>query len=162
LSIALEQLQEPLALEEEQVQLEKVKQAVNRLKQEVKQLRNLVRECQPLQIKFDKERDQIPDSCTPPQKLITHFPINTSDKEIQSNLEQVSPLAQTSSEYNPCVIRIHEYATEVFEDPNIAWDWLKQPNRALGGAIPLQLLATNEGTEQVETILDRIDYGVYS
>jgi putative toxin-antitoxin system antitoxin component (TIGR02293 family) len=60
------------------------------------------------------------------------------------------------------IIAVHRYATEVFEDSDIAWDWLKSPNRALGGAIPLQLLETAEGTEQVETILGRIDYGVYS
>jgi putative toxin-antitoxin system antitoxin component (TIGR02293 family) len=57
---------------------------------------------------------------------------------------------------------VHEHATDVFEDSDIAWDWLKTPNRALGGEIPLQRLETDEGSQQVETILGRIEYGVYS
>ena len=40
--------------------------------------------------------------------------------------------------------------------------WLQTPNRALGGAIPLDLLNTDLGAEEVVTILDGIARGVYS
>ena len=40
--------------------------------------------------------------------------------------------------------------------------WLQKPNRALGGAIPIDLLSSDLGADQVETILGRIEYGVYS
>ncbi len=40
--------------------------------------------------------------------------------------------------------------------------WLKRPNRALGGVIPLDLLDSDLGALQVEQILGRISHGVYS
>ena len=41
-------------------------------------------------------------------------------------------------------------------------DWLRQPNRALGGVTPLSCLDTEPGRRQVEAILYRISYGIYS
>jgi putative toxin-antitoxin system antitoxin component (TIGR02293 family) len=40
--------------------------------------------------------------------------------------------------------------------------WLKRPNRGLNGHVPVDLLDTDTGTEQVVELLDRIEYGVYS
>lgn len=40
--------------------------------------------------------------------------------------------------------------------------WLKTPNRALGGDVPLDLLDTDIGARQVEEILLRLDYGIFS
>jgi putative toxin-antitoxin system antitoxin component (TIGR02293 family) len=40
--------------------------------------------------------------------------------------------------------------------------WLHQPNRALGGEVPLRELDTDLGSRQVEEILVRIEYGIYS
>lgn len=57
--------------------------------------------------------------------------------------------------------RIEAYAAEVFEDEDLAADWLKTPNRALGEK-PLDLLDTDAGTGRVERLLTRIEYGVYS
>jgi putative toxin-antitoxin system antitoxin component (TIGR02293 family) len=53
-------------------------------------------------------------------------------------------------------------AVEVLDDADKAVHWLTTPNRALGGVVPMTLLDTPEGREQVETILGRIEYGVYS
>ena len=50
----------------------------------------------------------------------------------------------------------------MLEDRDNAGRWLQKPNRALGGVAPLDLLSSDLGAEQVETILVRIDYGVYS
>lgn len=58
--------------------------------------------------------------------------------------------------------RVTAVADDVLEAPKIAGEWLRTPNRALGGAAPIDLLGTDLGAEQVETILVRIDYGVYS
>jgi putative toxin-antitoxin system antitoxin component (TIGR02293 family) len=59
----------------------------------------------------------------------------------------------------PCIAA---RAEEVFEDPQVARNWLKRPNRALVGEIPLELLDTETGAQQVDGILTRIEYGVYS
>ena len=53
-------------------------------------------------------------------------------------------------------------AIDVLGDRQKAAHWLISPNRALGGETPLNLLDTSAGAHEVETILDRIEYGVYS
>lgn len=53
-------------------------------------------------------------------------------------------------------------ASEVFEDTDAAVDWLKSPNRALGGVTPLSLLDTDLGAESVADVLGRIEHGVFS
>jgi putative toxin-antitoxin system antitoxin component (TIGR02293 family) len=60
------------------------------------------------------------------------------------------------------LITAYEHATEVLENSDSAWNWLKKPNRALGGAIPIKLLETESGTEKVYAVLNRIQYGGYS
>lgn len=40
--------------------------------------------------------------------------------------------------------------------------WLKTPNRALGGEMPLDLLDTDIGARQVEEVLLRLNYGIFS
>jgi putative toxin-antitoxin system antitoxin component (TIGR02293 family) len=60
------------------------------------------------------------------------------------------------------VARIAAGAEDVLETREKAGRWLQKPNRALGGAVPLELLRSDLGAEQVATILVRIDHGVYS
>jgi putative toxin-antitoxin system antitoxin component (TIGR02293 family) len=52
-------------------------------------------------------------------------------------------------------------AEEVFADKEIAHDWLRSYNRALG-AKPMDLLDTQAGAEEIENVLGRIEHGVYS
>jgi putative toxin-antitoxin system antitoxin component (TIGR02293 family) len=40
--------------------------------------------------------------------------------------------------------------------------WLKSPNRALGGEVPLDLLDTEIGASQVDEVLLRLNYGIFS
>jgi putative toxin-antitoxin system antitoxin component (TIGR02293 family) len=58
--------------------------------------------------------------------------------------------------------RVTAVAEDVLETREIATEWLRAPNGALGSVAPIDLLGTDLGAEQVETILVRIDYGVYS
>ena len=58
--------------------------------------------------------------------------------------------------------RIKPHLSRTFHDIHEGMDWLKQPNPALGGAVPYDLLSTDEGFQQVDDILTRIEYGVYS
>jgi putative toxin-antitoxin system antitoxin component (TIGR02293 family) len=57
---------------------------------------------------------------------------------------------------------IQARAIEVLENERKAMHWLRTPNRALQGAVPMTLLDTPAGKEEVLTILGRIEYGVYS
>jgi putative toxin-antitoxin system antitoxin component (TIGR02293 family) len=53
-------------------------------------------------------------------------------------------------------------AEEVLASPEQAMTWLRRAQPGLGGAVPLDLLATQAGADEVETLLRRIDYGVYT
>ena len=58
--------------------------------------------------------------------------------------------------------RVARRAAEVFEKRELALDWLKRPNRTLGGTRPLDLLDTDIGAENVHDVLGRVEHGVFS
>ncbi len=53
-------------------------------------------------------------------------------------------------------------AVEVFESRENARRWLNSPQVGLGGAVPLEYAETEVGAREVEDLLGRIEYGVYS
>ena len=57
---------------------------------------------------------------------------------------------------------VYTLACEVLEDDEAAVRWLRAPQEALGGAIPLELAATDVGTRAVEALLARMEHGVYT
>jgi putative toxin-antitoxin system antitoxin component (TIGR02293 family) len=58
--------------------------------------------------------------------------------------------------------RLMGLATQVMESPENARLWLSMPKLGLGGAVPLQYAETEFGAREVEDLLGRIEYGVYS
>jgi putative toxin-antitoxin system antitoxin component (TIGR02293 family) len=58
--------------------------------------------------------------------------------------------------------RLLEHATNVFGHVEKARAWLKFPQRGLGGAVPLDYAETEVGAREVDNLLGRIDYGVYT
>lgn len=58
--------------------------------------------------------------------------------------------------------RLAAQGADVLGDKEKAATWLRRPNRALGGKIPLELLDSDIGVRQVEEVLGRIEHGVYS
>lgn len=58
--------------------------------------------------------------------------------------------------------RLYALATEVLEDDGAALRWLRSPQRALSGAVPLERAATDAGAREVEQLLGRLEHGVYS
>jgi putative toxin-antitoxin system antitoxin component (TIGR02293 family) len=53
-------------------------------------------------------------------------------------------------------------ATDLFGDAEKARAWLKHPQYGLGGAVPLDYAETEIGAREVENLLGRMKYGVYS
>jgi putative toxin-antitoxin system antitoxin component (TIGR02293 family) len=53
-------------------------------------------------------------------------------------------------------------AVEVMESEENARHWLTSPQVGLGGAVPLEYAETEVGAREVEDLLGRIEYGVYS
>jgi len=60
------------------------------------------------------------------------------------------------------VIRLAEEAEAAFGNAEFARKWLSCPNPALRYRIPIEMAKTDSGAREVETILLRIAYGVFS
>lgn len=58
--------------------------------------------------------------------------------------------------------RLLGQALKVFGGPGAANLWLNSPQVGLGGALPLDYARTELGAREVENLLGRIEYGVYS
>jgi putative toxin-antitoxin system antitoxin component (TIGR02293 family) len=61
------------------------------------------------------------------------------------------------------VLHLHRAALRTFDDDaQKANVWLRSPNRALSGEIPLNLIVTSTGARLVEDALLRIEHGVFT
>jgi putative toxin-antitoxin system antitoxin component (TIGR02293 family) len=61
------------------------------------------------------------------------------------------------------VLHLHRTAMHTFDDDTEkANGWLRSPNRALSGEIPLDLIVTSTGARLGEDALLRIEHGVYT
>jgi putative toxin-antitoxin system antitoxin component (TIGR02293 family) len=60
------------------------------------------------------------------------------------------------------IARVCGYALEIFGTKEKASKWLHTPNKALKDKVPFDLLQTDLGARLVQTILGRIDHGIYS
>jgi putative toxin-antitoxin system antitoxin component (TIGR02293 family) len=58
--------------------------------------------------------------------------------------------------------RLMGRAIEVMETQDKARQWLTSPQFGLGGAVPLEYAETELGAREVENLLGRIEYGVYT
>ena len=58
--------------------------------------------------------------------------------------------------------RLFEHAKKVFGNVEKARAWLKHPQYGLGNAVPLDYASTEIGAREVENLLGRIEYGVYT
>lgn len=58
--------------------------------------------------------------------------------------------------------KILSIAEEALEGTANAGTWLRRAQPGLGGRVPLELLVTQAGADEVETLLRRIDHGIYT
>lgn len=83
-------------------------------------------------------------------------------RTLTRRLTQASPLTPAESDRTVRIARVYANAVEMIGDEEKAIEWLRTPNRALGGERPLDQLDTDMGARSVEDVLGRIAYGVYS
>ena len=55
-----------------------------------------------------------------------------------------------------------EAANKLFDNGELARNWLNLPNPALKNRVPIDLAETDSGAREVEAILSRIAYGDYT
>ncbi len=60
------------------------------------------------------------------------------------------------------IARIFKLAEDVLENQDAAKHWLHRAQTGLNERIPFELLRTEAGTKEVEELLYRIEYGIYS
>jgi len=77
-------------------------------------------------------------------------------------LSQHSRLSAAESDRTMRLARVYATAVEMIGSKEKAVEWLRTPNRALAGERPLDQLDTDLGAREVEDVLGRIAYGVYS
>lgn len=88
--------------------------------------------------------------------------VGISERTLSRRLSNGSKLSVQESDRTMRVARVMAKATDIFGNAGKAAHWLKTPNRVMEGETPLSLLDTDAGVKWVETILGRIDYGIYS
>ena len=86
---------------------------------------------------------------------VLHTPVRTLARRRQDRKLQA---AESDRLYR--LARVAGQAVAVFGSEEPAVQWLRRPNRALGGETPLHLLDTEIGTRQVEDVLGRLEFGV--
>jgi putative toxin-antitoxin system antitoxin component (TIGR02293 family) len=93
-------------------------------------------------------------------EVTSHFGI--SQRTLTRRVAQHSRLTAAESDRTVRLAQVFANAAETLGSEEKATQWLKAPNRALGGERPLDQLDTDPGAREVEDVLGRIAYGVYS
>lgn len=86
------------------------------------------------------------------------IPLRTLTRRMASD----SRLTPAESDRTVRLAQVFATAAETLGSTEQAAEWLKTPNRALRGGAPLDQLDTDPGVREVEDVLGRIAYGVYS
>jgi len=84
--------------------------------------------------------------------------LDLSPRSLQRRRHQ-GRLARYESDRLYRLARIVALAKRYIGDEETAARWLRRPNRALGGHIPLELIDTELGSRAVEHVLGRIAFG---
>jgi putative toxin-antitoxin system antitoxin component (TIGR02293 family) len=119
-------------------------------------LAGLVREGLPVKALFllaermDLRQAEISEKIGIPQRTLTR------------RLAQHARLTAAESDRTVRLAQVFATAAETLGTEEKAAQWLKTPNRALRGGRPLDQLDTDPGVREVEDVLGRISYGVYS
>lgn len=88
--------------------------------------------------------------------------VGISDRTLSRRMASESRLSMEESDRMLRLARVFAMTEDTLGSAEKAARWLQKPNLALGGDVPLELLDTDTGTRMVETILNRIEYGIYS
>jgi putative toxin-antitoxin system antitoxin component (TIGR02293 family) len=88
--------------------------------------------------------------------------IGIPQRTLTRRLQQHSRLTAGESDRTVRLAQVFNAVVETLGSEDKATQWLKTPNRALRGGRPLDQLDTDPGVREVEEVLGRIAYGVYS
>jgi putative toxin-antitoxin system antitoxin component (TIGR02293 family) len=104
--------------------------------------------------------DRLRDTLDVPEKMLAST-VNIAYRTL-SRRKKEGRLKTDESERVLRIAKLYEKALEVLEDAELARQWFKMPAKGLGGKTPLQYADTEPGAQEVEDLLGRIEYGVFS
>lgn len=73
-----------------------------------------------------------------------------------------TPLKVSEGDAIARLLRVTGTAYRTFGKEDFARQWLRLPNPALNGRVPIELAETDAGAREVEDVIGRIAYGVYT
>lgn len=88
--------------------------------------------------------------------------IGIPQRTLTRRIAHDSRLTPAESDRTVRLAQVYATASDTLGSGDKAAAWLKTPNRALRGGRPLDQLDTDPGVREVEDVLGRIAYGVYS
>ena len=95
----------------------------------------------------------------------SHFRENSLDvlKKLSRDRKNLdSRLNPATSDRLYRLAKVYAMAVEVFAGKEEAQKWLHTPQIGLNNRIPLELIATEAGSQEVKNLLGRIEHGVFS
>jgi putative toxin-antitoxin system antitoxin component (TIGR02293 family) len=93
------------------------------------------------------------------QEDVYHFVVT---KRTLQRRRDAKRLSVEESDKLTRLVRMIARAEAALGDPAKAERWVREPNRALEGRRPLDLLSSDVGARAVEKVLGRIEHGIYS
>jgi putative toxin-antitoxin system antitoxin component (TIGR02293 family) len=88
--------------------------------------------------------------------------LNIPQRTLSRRLATKSRLTHEESDRTLRMARVVALAKEILGSEEKAAQWMRNPNRALGGHRPFDRLDTEAGVRSVEEVLHRIAYGMFS
>jgi putative toxin-antitoxin system antitoxin component (TIGR02293 family) len=88
--------------------------------------------------------------------------VGISERTLSRRIAKGERFSAEESDRMVRLARVVAMATDTLGTSAKASSWLQSPNMVLEDHRPLDLLDTDAGVRSVETILNRIEYGIYS
>src|SRR6266508_3862946 len=83
------------------------------------------------------------------------------ERTFKRRLQQRAKLKLEEADAIARLVRVTEEAERSFGDAHFARKWLRLPNPALGGEVPMELARTDAGARKVEAVMSSFDHGDY-
>lgn len=83
-----------------------------------------------------------------------------TERTLERRLSRKERLKLEESDGIARLLRVLAHANRVFEDEDLAEEWLRHPNPALD-EVPMRMARTDIGAREVEAVLTRLEHGVF-
>lgn len=86
----------------------------------------------------------------------------TSEKTVERWFQRRDRITPAASDRLYRAAKVVALAEQVFNDAKQAREWLRAPQHGLADRVPFELLATDAGISEVDSLLRRLQFGFYA